>query len=381
MHSPYGRNHLDSRRPTAKTPAVDVPDTATGIPVVTARGTPRAMGEMLGRALRDHLSTLTALVADRLRTITPQGNGLDRERLAAILQPAVLDLTRFNPSLWMELEGMSLGSGLPIEALLLIHGYSDLLSFLGSRMPPAPSTWLGIGAGHAQSRHPLQALAWSPEPMFLQHLVLVRRAPSNGPRSLMLTVAGLHPVIGLSEARIAAACNELRVHDGAPGLFTCHLLAGLFHLPDFDSGVRRLESTPRFGGGAVHVLAGDGRRASLETSGRCTARLGDPDPGMPRVHTNHPIADEILPCVSLVDDSSRERLGRIARRAVADHGITPAAITEWFGLDNSGAGDDDSDLLPQGIPDAGVVAIADPLAGRMWIRTGDSGGSLAEVPL
>jgi hypothetical protein len=197
----------------------------------------------------------------------------------------------------------------------------------------------------------------------------------------MLTVAGLHPVVGLSEARIAAACNELRITDGTPGLFTCHLLAGLFHQPDFDSGVRRLESAPRFGGGAVHVLAGDGRRVSVEVSGLFTARLGDPDPGMPRVHTNHPIADEILPCVSLVDDSSRERLGRIARRAVADHGITPSAIAEWFGLDEGKGEEDDDDLMPQGIPDAGVVAVADPGGGRMWLRTSDSRGAMAEVAL
>lgn len=361
---------------------MDVLDTTAGISVVTARGTPRAIGETLGRTLREPLTELTALVADRLRSITPQGIHLDRTRLAAIFQPAILDLTRFNPSLWMELEGMCLGSGLPMEALLLIHGYADLLSHLGCRMPPAASTYIGMGPDHAQVRRPLQALAWTPEPMFQQHLTLVRRMPSNGPRSLMLTVAGLHPVAGLSEARIAAACNELRVSDGVPGLFTCHLLAGLFHIPDFDSGVRRLEQAPRFGGGAVHVLAGDGRRASVETSGLRTARLGDPDPAMPRVHTNHPIADEILPCVPLVDDDSRERLGRIARQAVAGRDIAPGTIAEWFGLDEAHAGDEDGDdLLPQGIPDAGVVSVADPAAGRLWLRTSGARATTTEIAL
>jgi hypothetical protein len=138
---------------------------------------------------------------------------------------------------------------------------------------------------------------------------------------------------------------------------------------------------PRFGGGAVHALTSDGRRCSVEISGLVTAQLGDPDPSMPRVHTNHPISDEVLPCVTLVDDNSRERLGRLARSAVANKAVVLHAIAEWFGIDDSPVDDDLDDLLPQGIPDAGVLTVMDPASRRMWVRTGSGRGNLGEVHL
>lgn len=356
-------------------------DSVAGIPVVTVRGTPRSMGEQLGRRFRAQLMSLTALVADRLRTITPQGNNLDRQTLARMLEPAFLAINRFMPSLWMELEGMSLGSGLPMEALLLIHGYPDLLSHLGSRMPPASSSYVGLGARQVHEERPLMVLAWSPEPIFLSHLAVVRRVPSNAPASAALTVAGLQSVAGVSEARIAGSCNEMRVNDGASGLFISHLVAGLFHVPDFATGLHNLSSSPRFGGGAVHILSGDGRRCSVEISGKVTARLGDPDPSMPRIHTNHPIADEIVPCVSLMEDDSRDRLGRLARQAVANQAIDLHAIAAWFGIDDMPNDEDGEDLQPQGISDARVLVVADPQKKCLWVRLGEGRGGLGEVRL
>lgn len=340
-------------------------ETVAGIPVLTIRGTPRAMGDSLGSLLRDSLVALQNTIIDYLQVHTPGGQFLDLSRLIKIIQPALETTSRFNPALWMELEGMSHGSGLPIEMLLLIHSHSNIFDFLGSSMPPSASAWLGIDASHARLNHPFMAWAGAPDPRMVPHLHIIRRQPSHAPRSLSLSFAGLHPLIGISEARLAIAWNELRVNDGAIGLSVSHLIAHILSVPDFEGGVKSTEISPRFGGGAVHLLASDGRRASVEMSGQHSVCLDDPDPGMPRVHTNHPIAEALLPLVTSADTDSLARLGRFARRAVTDRDITPPSIASWCEI-----GEKKSMSTSLNVPATmQIVATAHPQAAHLTLST------------
>jgi len=356
-----------------------------GVPLVSVIGTPRTMGERLGSRLKPRLQVLAQYLAEQLCTLSKaSGHSLTPLKLRELISPCTLAISRHEPSLWMEMEASGLASDLPIEDLLLIHGFSDLLSFLQCQIPPRPSTYLCIDSTHTLDGQPLMALCWHIDPTLLPYLTLLRRMPTHGPVSLSLGLAGLHQVAGLSEAGLAVASNELRVRDGSCGLLTPHLLSSMLTAPGLDDALRRGYASPRYGGAAVHGLAQNGERFSIELSGQQTARLSDPMLHAPRVHTNHALDERIITAVSQVDATSKLRLEQIASQAVAVSGITPTMIASWLGFEDTSQAKPDTQRIEadsERIALSAVLVILDPLKREMHLRRSGMPGGLETIKL
>ena len=356
-----------------------------GVPLVSVIGTPRTMGERLGSRLKPRLQVLSQYLAEQLCTLSKAGgHSLTPANLRELIQPCGLAISRHEPSLWMEMEAIGQASDLPIEDLLLIHGFNDLLSFLQCQVPPRPSTYLCVDSTHTLDGQPLMALCWHIDPTLLPYLTLLRRMPTHGPVSLSLTMTGLHQVAGMSEAGMAVAANELRVRDGSCGMFTSHLLSSMLTAPSLDDALRRGYAAPRFGGAAIHGLSQNGERFSVELSGQSTARLSDPMLHSPRVHTNHALDERIIPTVLQVDATSKLRLEQTASMAVAVGGITPAMIASWFGFTEPAeaqASPTRHEADSERIPISTVLVILDPLKREMHIRRSGMPGGLETIKL
>ena len=304
-----------------------------GVPLMSVIGTPRTMGGHLGSRLKPRLQVLSQYLADQLCTqATAGGLQLTTNKLRELIEPATNHLQRHDPSLWMELQAMAHASELPMSDLLLIHGYGDLLSYFNCQIPPQPSTFVAIDSTHTKSGNALMSLCWYLDPALFPYLTLLRRIPTHGPATLCLTMAGLGPVAGISEAGVAVAANEMRVRDGVSGTFTNHLLSSMLTSPGFEDVHRRALIGPRHGGAALHGLSSKGERFTVEVSGQQTARLNDALPNAPRVHTNHPLAESLMPMSGSIDGTSKMRLEHIAGQVIAVNGVTPAIISEWFGM-------------------------------------------------
>lgn len=351
-----------------------------GIPVLSVLGTPRAIGERIGQRLTDQLHRLSQLLLNRLAASAQTiGTDLTPDALREHLRSNILPAAKLEPSLWMEVESMAHAARLPSEDLLLVHGFGDLLSFYGCPVPPARSSFVALAAPHTADRRPRLLHAWHLDPELLPFVTLLHRTPSHGPANLTLTLAGLHPVAGLSEAGIATSLNELRVLDGGPGHFTTHQLASALTAPSFADALSRVKAGPRQGGAALHLLTAN-ERASVEVSGRLAVRLPDPQPLAPRVHTNHALDDSILQWSAGVGDfTSPARLSHLARLAVDAAGLKPQLVQEWFGLP-AGAG-------PAPLPAEGmdstctVLVLADPGTRSLMLRRGDRAARLEALEL
>lgn len=354
-----------------------------GVPMVSVIGTPRTMGEHLGSRLKSRLQVLTQYLADQLCSLArPAGHHLTAEKLREVVRPALPMLQRYEPSLWMELEAMGHASQLPVEDLLLIQGYSDLLGYLGCQVPPQPSTYVCIDSTHTQDGTPLLALAWYLDPALFPYLTLLRRIPTHGPATLCLTLAGLAPVAGLSEAGVAVAANEFRVKDGSSGLFIGHVLSSMLAAPGLEDALRYAQAGPRHGGAAIHALAASGDRFTLEVSGQLAVRLNDPLLNAPRVHTNHPLDERIMPTIDLSDPTSKMRLEQVASQVVALSGINPAQIANWFSLGADSPRPatrigNDSERLPVSM----VLIVLDPGAKELHIKRSGVPGPLETIKL
>lgn len=347
-----------------------------GVPLMSVIGTPRTMGGHLGSRLKPRLQVLSQYLADQLCThARPGGLNLTTNRLRELIAPSAEHLQRHDPSLWMELEAMANASELPLADLLIIHGYGDLLSYFGCQIPPQPSTFLAIDSTHTKDGNALMSLCWYLDPALFPYLTLLRRIPTHGPATLCLTLAGLGPVAGLSEAGIAVAANEMRVRDGVSGTFTNHLLSSMLTSPGFDDAQRRAQTGPRHGGAALHGLSSKGERFTVEVSGQQTARLNDALPDAPRVHTNHPLTESLMPLSGTIDGTSKMRLEQTAGQVVAVRSVEPSTISKWFGMGNDTQTIKRVEADSERVPISLVLMILDPRMKELHIcRSGVPSG-------
>ncbi len=357
-----------------------------GIPLVSVIGTPRTMGEHIGERMKSRLQVLSQYLYEQLGSLAEsarQGTPLSVEDQRRNLRDNATPTTTLEPALWMELAAMAGAADLPPEDLLQVHGFPDLLSRHRCRVPPSRSTFIALGPDHCDHRHTRLILAWHLDPTFLPYVTLIRRIPAHGPASVSLTLAGLHPVAGLSEAGIAVAANDLRVEDGTNGHFTTHLLAATLTAPSLEDAVHRVTCGSRQGGRCIHLMTGQGQRVSVELSGSQSCVLNDPLPGSPRVHTNHALAEPIRAVLSVPhDDLSRQRLSHFASLAVAARDATPSEIASWFGLgEPAGSHRIQGAYACGATPDHTVLFIADPHSRQVHLHRGGTSCSLETITL
>lgn len=363
-----------------------IADVLGGVPVLSVMGTPRTIGETIGARLKPRLQVLAQYLLEQLAAgLSSEGRGrLGRDDVRLALRPSLEAATRLEPAVWMELESMAHAAELPPEDLLLIHGYGDLVGFFRSGQTTTRSTFASLNAVHTDHGLPRLVLAWHLDPALLPYVHLVRRLPAHGPGSLTLTLAGLQPVAGLSEAGLAAAINELRVEDGAPGHLTPHLVAAAMTAPSMEDAESRLTAGPRHGGAAVHLLSNLGERVSYELSGQHAVRLPDPWPQSPRVHCNRPLAEEVRLVAARQDEpTSRARLERIAAMAVEARSCSPAELLSWFRMTpRSGAQADPGTAKVDGItPDSTVLMICDPAQRTVHVQRGGNAQGMGSATL
>jgi hypothetical protein len=348
-------------------------------------GTPRTIGETLGGRLKPRLQVLAQYLLEQL-VVGLSGQGrrrIDREDVRAALRPSLDAAMQLEPAVGMELESMAHAADLPPEDLLLIHGYGDLVGFFGGENVSTRSTFVSLNAEHTDQGLPRLVLAWHLDPALLPYVTLVRRLPAHGPGSLTLTLAGLHPVAGLSEAGLAVAVNELRVEDGAPGHLTPNLVAAALIAPSRGDAERRIQAGPRHGGACLHLLDAEGERVSFELSGQHAVRLPDPWLQSPRVHCNQPLSEEVLLVGAKTGElTSKSRLKRIAALAVEARACSPSELAQWFRLSRRSSDGDPGTAKVDGItPDSTVLMICDPAQKTAYVQRGGSAQGMGSASL
>jgi hypothetical protein len=357
---------------------MSTPEMVGGLPVVTASGTPRAMGQAIGQRLKSRLQVLAQYLHEQLASAVAANGEHGHRPLSSDLQQLRTVLANSEPAVWMELESMASAAEVSEEDLLLVYGYADLLSRHRCHVPPARSCTLFLTKEQCDTGKARLVHVRHCDPALFPYLTIVRRTPSNGPATLGVALAGMYPMAALSESNLAGCLDELRILDGHEGGFTHHLLAGALTAPGFAEAAVRLKRGPRQGGAAMHLLAVDGRRLSVELSGQEASPLADPQSACPRVHTNHALQSDILArCSAHGDSTSKERLRWLAGRAVEAKRIDVANMASWFGVTGKV-----SPILPEGMaPDTTVFAAFDPADRRLWVKRGGLPGPVESLTL
>jgi hypothetical protein len=112
-------------------------------------------------------------------------------------------------------------------------------------------------------------------------------------------------------------------------------------------------------------------------------RLLDPFQSAPRVHTNHPLHEEITRWASHVgEQTSKSRLESIASHAIDATCCSPAMIAGWFGFDDREGSHHTRFIADTGVsPETTVLAIIDPAERTLSLRRGGKAARLESVKL
>src|SRR3954451_22860509 len=203
-------------RPHREGNAVAASKTHPNIPTLDLSGTPAQVGaahvECQRQRIREYAERFLAwlLSASAVR--------LTERELWECWSPPVGVNQREAPGLVEEMHGIARGAVVPFERVFLLNSLLDLNSF---RYLALAANFAGCSTfavtAESGTRRTLVGQTYDMPAFHEDYLTLLRLKPSDGPRQLVFTFAGIVGAAGLNEAGIAVNINYLSPLDVGPG--------------------------------------------------------------------------------------------------------------------------------------------------------------------
>jgi isopenicillin-N N-acyltransferase-like protein len=253
------------------------------------------------------------------------------QRVAASCQQHV---RQYAPDLLSELQGMSEGSGVPLEEIMMLQ--------VRNQFPPEKEggcTSFSTDCRVSAEGRPFVGQNWDNDPALDAFTVVLTRRPDDGPAIMTVTQAGLISYIGFNEAGIGACVNTLPAPSreaGVPHYFTLRMI---YAATTLDGAIEALRRATRAIPANIMLSTPDGP-ADLEVTIDDIHVLRDEGDGIV-THTNHCLHPDLAPINEQFDEliQSRPRKARIdellrgrshdlgsLRAALADHDGHPCSI-------------------------------------------------------
>jgi isopenicillin-N N-acyltransferase-like protein len=260
---------------------------SSSIPVLDLHGTPAQLGAAHGESLRERIREY----ADRylgwlLRTAAVT---LTEEALWSRWASQVAANERDAPALVEEMRGIARGSGVPFERIFLLNSLLDLGSFrylgLAQNYPGCSTFGVVREAGTGRT---LLGQTYDMAELHEDYVTVLRLRPTQGPRQLVFTFAGIVGAAGLNEDGLGVNINYLSPTDVGLGRLHSVVVRQILNGRQLADALTPAVVPPRAGG--AHFLIGDadGNLVSLETTARRHWAFY-PD-GNAIGHTNHYLA-------------------------------------------------------------------------------------------
>ena len=309
------------------------------VTLIDLAGSPRSMGEAFGEQLRDSVRELYAI---RLRSALLQAHEHGRrdateEDLLRVARASLRITADFDPTSADEMEGIARGAGLRVEQVVAMNGLTDLrdvLSWWDGGELFGGCTSIVAQADVTRDGRLLAGQTWDLGTDNMPFVVAVRRAPTSGPSSICLTIAGCLPFLGVNDAGLAVGTTNLRTRDARPGVVYVTLIDLALRARSVAEAVRSIGPAPRAGGHFFYVADASGSAVALE----CTAmdlHATNVRSGV-FVHTNHCLAAAHAPLdIDAANPSSRARLHRMTTLANGARGALDSEALKAFFADTS----------------------------------------------
>src|SRR5262245_58591867 len=299
------------------------------IPVLDLVGTPAQIGAAHGESqrprIREHIDRLLDwLLGSSVLALTEETLWTRWAGQVAVNQAQA-------PALVEEMQGIARGAGVSFERIFLLNSLLDLNSFRFQEMAdnfPGCSTF--AVTAEAGSGKTLIGQTYDMPEFHQDFVTLLRLRPTDGPRQLVFTFAGVVGAAGLHESGLAVNINYLSPTDVGLGRLHSVVVRQMLGSHQLADALTFPASPPRAGGAHFLIADQDGNIVSIETTAR-RQHVFHPE-GNALGHTNHYLSPWLKEFEYIRTGSIGGSIARYTalRRYLRDHGerLTVDALKE-----------------------------------------------------
>ncbi|MEI6500579.1 MAG: C45 family peptidase [Armatimonadota bacterium] len=267
---------------------------------ITLTGSPTQMGQQHGEELREAVQGMIQTRVDLAASAAARAHPrFSLQWCLNLAEESLLHLQRFSLPVYNELAGIAEGALLTMPEMVIGNGWTDFKDLLALRVHADQSeeevnecTSVVVGGALTEDGHTYLAQTWDMNVSAGQYMLLVRREPDEGPRSLSFTTAGCLSLIGLNDAGIAIGNTNLAPIDARPGVFYLALIHQALAQRSFEEATEAITRAQRMSGHYYYLGGSYGEFMGIETTGTrhelVIPRLGT------YVHTNHYLEPALL---------------------------------------------------------------------------------------
>ena len=294
------------------------------LPIIELCGTPFERGFTQGRLMQD---SINQVIEKTLKFIETTNQQLPKGPSLKLIMEKVTGYREHLgdswPDLWDEVQGISKGSEIEAEKILLINYLLELTDLLAEK----PIEELAPGCTSVAATQPATAKEhiyvaqnYDLIPSFQNHIVVLKIEEKGKPNSSVFSIAGMVGLAGMNSVGIGAVINNLVPIDSRPGVAYPFILRRILQSSSQSEALGHIVSTPRATG--LNYLLGfsDGEICDIET----TATKHALDSGFNGliVHTNHYLSRQLnsMQVPRLTDPNSLARYTETERKLMKNWG-------------------------------------------------------------
>ena len=263
------------------------------IRTLSVSGDPYSMGHKHGQAFAKEIGELTQQRLQLCSSKDWTGGGIHLHVIHELADRCMPYHHRFDDNLCAELEGISDGSGVPMNELLIMNGFTDFADVLHQHIVDDPGGCTGVlvSAGEAKDNRPYLAQTWDMHVGVKPYVMMLEVRPFGAPTALTFTVNGCVGMIGMNELGISVGISNLYTREGKRGVTWPFVVRKMLAQTDLDAAMNILAEADLAGAHNYMVMGPDGEGYNVEAGPtlRCVTKLEKSF-----AHSNHCLEDPMI---------------------------------------------------------------------------------------
>jgi len=297
---------------------------------IILKGTGADIGEVHGHQYANVISRLASDNKHSLKVLAARRGAT--ELTDAVLSQRLAELTYFiqqyTPELWDETAAMAAAAKIGESDLVALNAFLDLhdLTFpTPEASMDAPGCCTCVGLRDEELNRRLLAQNYDVRAIFQSGVLLVDLRPSEAPRALVATIAGMVGCAGMNECGVAVVINNLNPLDSQAGVPHTYIVRTILACETIDKAKEAILALPRSSGFNYLLGDGTGEIVGIETSATETAQYVPTLNGYVS-HTNHYLDPGLVP-LELAASANSDTLVRQARAQVSLAAISRSEVS------------------------------------------------------